>query len=321
MFSFPRRPSQRPDFDGLVQVSAPSQQANPTITYPDVGFFDAAILSQNSFASGTTLPPVFSPGDCWGVGLTGTCRPGQVLIVASAQRRTEAAGLAAMAVVATFEASGLERALANGALPPGIFIVRPGELLRFGAPVRDGIVCYSTILGMTGVLSAGVPLNTAPTRSSIVRFYTRDPGPDVTELNYVRGSYAIDRSFVANAAAYPIDGVALPTNRTLRLPQGTRNVLVQFYNPTTLQRITTETGVFDVGWLPAACGQAANGGGQTAYLVHNQADDFDAAGRGELSPTHDCEAYEVPSWASGIYIAPSVALPSTNIACMIHCTE
>lgn len=307
-------------FDGLnISLSSASENLKG-FSQPDAGFIDVPVRAQNNVATGLQLPAVTYPFDCWGIGLTGACRPGQVLVVAPLARAQDAANLTAFSVANGVGATGLERALAGAGLPAGVFIVRPGEMLRFGAPVKDGIVAYPTILGIAPLTNFNVGNGTAfvPGPFSVARFYSRDPG-EPTQLNYVKTPYVFEIPMQATTA-YPVDGQTLPGEITRRLPQGTRNVLIHFVNKTGTRYVDAVSSSFDVAWAPSYVA-IGNVGGSTGLLCHNQADDFDDQGRGPLTSTHDCEAYSVPSWAAGIYIAPSQALVSANMSALISCTE
>lgn len=323
--------------DGLGDkqiVDAPMLRQTPQI---DPGFVDTIIVSQpirTNFSS--QIPPNLAQDGCWGVGLTGPCRPGQMLVVATGQRQQQALQLITTDILTPLGSplgqvrySRLEHAISNGGMPDGIFIVRPGEVLRFSNPVKEGLVCYSTVLGgqdASAPNAAGVPtpniwsrVGQHTQRYSVVRFYTRDPGP-IAALNYIKVPYVIEVNYDTTTAK-PIDGVATPTGQACRLPYGTRNVLIHFVDAASDRRIISGSNSFDVGWVPQGYALPGVAGGQP-YVAHNQADDFDAAGRGPVDATHDCEAYEVPSWASGIYVHPSATITTTTgMSAMILCTE
>lgn len=323
------RPSVRPAFDGLNAPLPPSAIATEKTTQPDAGFVDLGIQAQHT--TSWITPGITAGGDCFAVGLHGPCRPGQVLVVAPIGMAETAARLTQGAGGGNQYQTRIEEMLfGQGGLPGGVFIVRPGETVRFGSAIKDGIACYSAILngayasiGLPVRLTGGQGLSgvgKAPGLYSLVRVYRRDPG-DVEVLNYLRVPY-VQELPMGGVTANPIDGQTQPTGRTLRLPVGTRQVMVQIV-PTDSQVRRYALGVsntFDIGWS-TSWGVLNPFGGSNAAIVHNQADDFDNAGRGAVDNTHDVEVYDVPSWANGIYVGASATLSQAAISAIVYAME
>ncbi len=231
--------------------------------------------------------------DAYGIGFTGHVPPGGRLAVARGDARAQLINWANTIVSGV---SGRPWALYNILAnttpwlsdsmrpPPGVSILSPGDIIRWSEPSQVSAWPLNPYLYHSGFIGI------AEDSLSTFRGYIRMPRavartfyrPDVVtqRLEYTRVPWVIEGAF-GNA----------PTNVDDGYPCfGSHLTIAWKANATDLTRISTSES-FDIWWLLA-----------DGIWHHHEDDDFDAAGRGVVSATHDVEVYEIPQGAMRVAI-------------------
>lgn len=238
-----------------------------------------------------------SPAGVWGVGLHGACPPGTFLVLTPADKKE--------ALRSYLNASGLFYQLFKALtrediqLPSDVSILYPGDVLRFVEPQNLGVVAYTLNFQLdapaTNITDTGNPVGAIGQRP-LVRWYFADPGPHA-RISYFKAPLQFD--FTHNNLA-PGVGAGLPLGPCVT------QVTVSLHNAGTPETalVGTDEVVMEVWW------RMHNG-----VWVHNDADDWDDAGRGRGNLSHTVEVYDVPRTAREVYLRriSQVNTPSAKV--------
>ena len=289
-------------FDGAGQAALSSTVGAPLgVT---TGFRDGLAVSSQAF-SGVRMS--VSPNNCWGLALHGVCPPSTAAFFTEVDNASILANwLNYIDNVSFFYGGALMSAISDPflfALPPGVMLAYPGQVIRFPKPLERGVAVVPVVLG--GVPVTGATPWAYPGRSSfanprvagypLLRFYTEDPG-DNEQIGYVKG--AVQENGKTPLPASP------PTDMTdaAYIPPSARQLLIHFTDDNPTQRIQgTESATFEV-WFR----------GPTGLWMHNPADDFTPTGRGAASASHDVEIYTIPPAGADAFVVVFLSGNSFN---------
>ena len=241
-------------------------------------FIDARAVKANE-----TSLLLQSPSGIWGVGLHGACNPGTFLVVTPSQNKATI-----QRILNTTGWAGIFDSLSRGSavLLGDVAVVYPGDAVRFPQPLGLGCIAFvgNFLEETTGlVVDTSQPIELAP----MVRWYTQDPGP-VSRIGYFKTPFA--RETTMNAA----------------VPSGATGTAITLGPTVTRLTVHAKDGLFLIGPEAALTGgqeiifevwwRMANG-----LWVHNDADDWDDAGRGRGNANHTVETYTIPRSARAVY--------------------
>lgn len=170
-------------------------------------------------------------------------------------------------------------------LPESFFILRPGEIVRFARPVNKGLsLHFATPWLDCGDWSFNNSEAVFPVPAPLLRVgYTPSARFSCPEARAVPAMKYIQTSITTIAgiarAEWAMVGPAI------------NQVTIHIIDDSlTRQRIQgAESGSYSVWWMLP-----------DGLWAHNEADDFDAGGRGVADATHDVEVYEIPRNARGV---------------------
>lgn len=248
--------------------------------------------------------------NCYGVGFTGALPPGACLAVARGDDRAalgawrdalsqgDARPWALYNYTALTQSSGYP---SDANRPPAnVSILRAGDVMCWGQPETVSCWAFNPFLYNSGF--AGVEEDTFSTISSqillprgVVRSFQR---PDIIippSLAYTRVPWVSESSY-GNAPSSVTDGQRV---------FGSHLTIHWKANSSDMTRIST-TKSFEVWWLTAA-----------GLWAHNDSDDFDVAGRGQVTSSHDAETYEIPQAAQRVHIVDALATGATETPVLI----
>ncbi len=275
--------SRTTEADKLLYV-VPAQTIQASLPFIDVR---APHPNPNSYIANVLQ----SPTALYGVAMHGACGPGAFLLLAPAEKKE--------ALRAFFNANGFStgvfRSLTRGdvALLNDIAIIYPGDVVRFVQPMSMGVVAYTghfyqSIPTVNEFFDSGVGNNRpALGPRPLVRWYTQDPGPQ-SRIQYFKTPAQFEHPISSSGAPAGDQGGATMLGPTVT------SVTVEVKNntyATEAQLTGAEECVFEVWW------RMNNG-----LWVHNDADDWDDAGRGRANASHTAETYDVPRSAREIYL-------------------
>ena len=186
----------------------------------------------------------------------------------------------------------------NQTRPEEFSLLAPGDVVAFDEPRREGVYvalcCTETQVARLAASITGFAVR-AP--DPLIRLYP--PGAVVPEqMRYTRVPW--NHYHEAVETADPAAG-AIPLADMIMIPDGTSQITISFWDDVAVASGTThtpvqagETGDFEVWFLMA--------GQPLGNMVHHEDDDFDAAGRGAVTPAHATETYAVPEGVVGVYV-------------------
>lgn len=248
---------------------------------------------------GGETPNIIDIPDCYGVGLCGYLPPGAVAVVVPYGRRAE---LVRYYIAGGYEYTGY-RDLSTAdyemsdAWPDGAIILHPGECVKFGEE-KGRYSCFVNTPWFFAQDAYG-HRNRIPFPKPFIRVFNCQRVPDKIKYSKVPLYHVWeDFSSGSNFAAPPSDysGGNGFSYAHCYIPLESKYCRISFvaYNGTNYPvRLAGGYGPVDreIWWL-----------NQDMGWIHHEADDFDVAGRGQLSDTHYTETYELMSGVTAVRI-------------------
>jgi hypothetical protein len=246
-----------------------------------------------------------------GVGFHGALIHGCVLCIADAGQATELDALIEtrfLPDVASGERTWQTLSAMREDLPETFLLMRPGEVIRFAQPFRGGLalrLCTSDLQTYTQV---DADTRTGRQADPLIRLYP--PGSPVPDaLPWCKVPYYTRLDDVLTADPRTAGDPGSCNDDWLSFPDGTTHVCLSFWDDAAYNQpgpgidyhehvVSGETGSYEVWWRMAPMAYV---GGEHSF-VHHHDDDFDSAGRGEVSHEHTTEWYEVPEGCDGILV-------------------
>lgn len=251
--------------------------------------FDVPLVSGAGLASDGVA--VFDY-DVFGLGLGGFLCPGQMAIVGS---RSDRDALAKM-IAASATVQGMSYLASLLQLPLNydasrFWLLGPGDVVQFAEPL-DGCVVAPVSFGFTPDVAPSPYPGTPVLPLPFLRVF-RQPVTALAGIGYfpTPGSVLMTTGIGSASPLNAADGVPIPP--------GTRRVVLSFQDNTTLSPtrvVSGESGAYNVWWRPAG----------SPLWGHNEDDDCDAAGRGEIGnnagAVHDLETYELDGSMGRLFV-------------------
>jgi len=252
-----------------------------------------------------------TPQNVAAVGLTGALGPGMVAVCVPTENE-QALGLTAGSgsVYSGLTYVQLEKIIAHwgdvtlASETVRGFVLNPGDVVYApeGAPWAGGLTVFSYIPGakdwqpntpveqytlVSQFDSAGYTRGIGP----LVRCWMGAANPHQPRLDWIDAPLRYQQSVDISTSAPTLPSSSLQ----IQLPLGANRLAINIHDnvstSATARIVSGETGVIRL-WWKLTSGQ----------WVHNPADDFSAAGRGEADEFHDYEVYDVPRFADYFYL-------------------
>ena len=245
-------------------------------------FLDMVALEEIS----STLSVQDSPANVQGMALHGLCPSGVLALVVPSDRAAQLRQTWAVLLTqprAIMRALSTTRPIGGGILPEYVRVLYPGDVLRFGGQMPQGVsfvifnmnTAGSPIAGNSGTSVADAKMGLAP----MLRFYFDDPGP-LQRIGYVPTPYRYPPIAVPTVA--PIFG----NGSGFYLSPAARRLTLRFL-ATGGNRLAAEVADVQL-WF-----RDMNDG----YWMHHPADDMTTGRRGQIDTLHDVETFILPGTA------------------------
>lgn len=236
-----------------------------------------------------------------GVGFTGYLQHGCVLAVCNAGAKAQLDGCLTKGMRWCPSSVGAWEPGVVGAQrrPEEFVLLRPGETVQFDDPRREGI--YVALCCTETQVALPAP--------DAVSMYVRLPDPYIRL--YPPGARVPDHVGWHKVPYYNYHetvetddpaSTTLTLSQGVQIPDGTTHVCLNFWDNTAWATsdqhekvVAGESGAYEVWFLLAGLALATG-------WVHHEDDDFDVAGRGNVTPTHATEMYEIPEGATHVYV-------------------
>lgn len=274
----------------MRQPSVPPVLGAPSPTSPTFPPLDASAGRGFNFDPATYGRPRELPGPVYGVGFTGQLPPGALLVVSPSLSLLSAYAAQWYSYASNHEPPGYLN-LDRLPLPPDTVALRAGDVVCYpGAPrlyVYPACLLGSNnsvtgLPGYTGGNTTNAQLS-IPWLAPFARLW-RNPENIPGRIAYHPTPYVNHEVFASADAAPSTNLQGCPVSHA-------SNVVIHIVESAGSSRLVAETGSAEVWWQM-----------QSGYWSHNDADDFDAAGRGTFSATHDVESYVVPRGAVRVFV-------------------
>jgi hypothetical protein len=285
---------------GTSDLLAPSEQTRPTVQRGAQNVID---IKLTEFAQSNLITTVVkTPPNLAAIGLTGAIPPGAV-VLCTPQRDDAFSGMLAQS--GDTELAVIEEMLAHHARPfEDAFALRAGDVVANTSGLWGfGLSCMMVVPASQN-WSLCYPLGQATLNSQFDtskrssggtptlrcwRSFDTTPVRPPGRLEWLDAPIRYQETVDITTSAPAVPSTSLRVN----IPTGANRLTLHIHDNTdTGARVATgETGVLRI-WFQLASGAWS----------HNPADDFSAAGRGEVDEFHDTETYSVPKGAIAFHV-------------------
>lgn len=240
------------------------------------------------------------PGPVCGIGLGGFLAGCDVLIAAPIEHAALVEKYLAAMLAGDTDTGAIEigrPSFGSLTLPEVCIIVRPGEVVQFPTELSGVAVFlarpYLGNVGENNGTAASDPVR--PATCPVLRVF--ETPTDMQTVSWTK----VQTQLMEFEPPTSLAGVSTVAGTLARIPPGVSELTLYVYDGTI--PLVTQVASLEIYWM--------NGFGQ---WMHNDADDLDAAGRGEATAAHSAEAFVIPPGAIAITVLQPVTTETVTAA-------